>query len=118
MGLIRKLELMHKIYGVNKWETCGKCCNFVRWRHHDRILRKCIVYGLTHSEASDWAKSWVACGHFDKEFNEDTQIPVINLVRMANKENETIVAEGQTTMFDEEQEDSDEYLFRRKDCCC
>jgi hypothetical protein len=102
MGLIRKLDLMHKIYGIRN-HKCGECCNFVSWRHHDRILRKCSVYGLTHSEASDWAKSWVACGHFDKEFDEDTHISVINLVRMANKEPETVVAEGQTSLFAEQE---------------
>ncbi len=37
--------------------------------YHDMILRKCTVYGATHSEASDWRKKYVACGMYDKEWN-------------------------------------------------
>ena len=33
------------------------------------ILRKCTVYGATHSEASDWRKKYVACGMYCKEWS-------------------------------------------------
>ena len=75
---MRKLELMHNQFGRCDGHTCGECSNFVSGRYHDKMLRKCGVYGLTHSEASDWAKRWAACGMFCKEY---TGRPVIELVR-------------------------------------
>ena len=59
-----KLSLMHKLYSKNPAQVCGTCSNFVSGRRHGRILRKCSRYGLTHSEASDWAGSWRACGMY------------------------------------------------------
>jgi hypothetical protein len=58
----KQLERMHMVYGKSHVLKCGTCCNFVRDRYHDRMLQKCERYGLTHSEASDWAQSWEACG--------------------------------------------------------
>lgn len=58
---LRKLALMHQQFGVCYGHSCGECSNLVSGRYRGRILRKCEVYGLTHSEASDWAKRWVAC---------------------------------------------------------
>lgn len=61
----KQIALMHKYFGRAYTERCGTCCNFVRDRYHDRILQKCERYGLTHSEASDWAQSWEACGVYN-----------------------------------------------------
>jgi len=58
----KQLERMHRLFGRDHAQKCGTCCNLVSGRYHDRILQKCERYGLSHSEASDWAKSWVACG--------------------------------------------------------
>lgn len=63
----RKLDRMHLIFGRHDGHTCGECSNFVSGKYHDKTLRKCRVYGLTHSEASDWKKSGVACGMFNRE---------------------------------------------------
>lgn len=32
-------------------------------------LRKCTVYGATHSEASDWRKKYEACGLYNKPWS-------------------------------------------------
>ena len=77
-GTIRKLELMHRRFGKFDGHRCGECSNLVSGRYHDKILRKCRVYGLTHSEASDWAKRWTACGAFNTEYNG---FPIIELVK-------------------------------------
>lgn len=69
MTTIRKMELMHREFGTTEGKTCGNCSNFVSGKYRDRILRKCTVYGLTHSEASDWAKRWQACGMYGKEWH-------------------------------------------------
>ena len=75
---LRKLELMHHMFGADPAHTCGECFNMVCGRYGNRTLRKCAVYGLTHSEASDWAKSWVACGRFNQTYAGG---PIIRLVR-------------------------------------
>ena len=75
---LRKLALMHQQFGVCYGRTCGECSNLVSGRYRGRILRKCKVYGLTHSEASDWAKRWVACGMLNGIY---AGRPIIELVR-------------------------------------
>lgn len=74
---VRKIDLMHQMFGTADGK-CGECDHLIEGRYHDRMLRKCEVYGLTHSEASDWAKRWKACGLFNKETNHKN---VIRLVR-------------------------------------
>ncbi len=93
MAKLRKIELMRRLYGTNPDGcTCGECCSFVSGRYHSRVLRKCRRYGLTHSEASDWAKSWMACGLFDKPM-KDNEGPVIRTVHGERKADGTM--EGQ-----------------------
>lgn len=74
---MRKIDLMHKYYGRNYYNKCGNCNHFVQGKYHDKTLRKCECYGLTHSAASDWTKSWTACGLFGKEYSGN---PMIRLV--------------------------------------
>lgn len=79
---LRKIALMHQLFGTAPGR-CGECDHLVEGRYHDRMLRKCEVYGLTHSEASDWAKRWAACGQKNKETAHQN---VIRLVRNEAKE--------------------------------
>lgn len=66
--MVRKIARMHALFGIDRCHKCGECSNFVSGRYMSKILRKCRVYGLTHSQASDWAKSWAACGMFNREY--------------------------------------------------
>lgn len=52
---LRKLALMHRFFGVLDGHTCRECSNFIKGKYHDKVLCKCKVYGITHSEATDWA---------------------------------------------------------------
>lgn len=79
---VRKLELMHRQFGRCETHVCGECIHLVSERYHDKTYRKCKVYGLTNSEASDWAKRWTACGMFNKAY---AGRPIINLVRPEKK---------------------------------
>lgn len=83
--MIRKISLMHKLYGIG-YGICGTYSHFVEGLYHDRILRKCEIYGLTHSEASDWAKKWQACGLKNKDTAHEN---IIRLVRRENPKTET-----------------------------
>lgn len=74
----RKYQLMQKEFGNCPGHVCGECSNLVKgdWNH-----TKCKVYGVTSSQASDWAKRWLACGMFNKTY---TGRPIIELVRRSN----------------------------------
>ena len=54
--MIRKIDEMHRRFGVLQDKRCEDCSNLIKGRYHDMLLRKCLVYGATHSEASDWRK--------------------------------------------------------------
>lgn len=95
---LRKQQLMYKQFGMCDGHVCGECSNLVEGRYHDKILRKCKVYGMTHSEASDWAKRWLACGMFNKTY---TGGPIMALVRPVRKQTEATIEEpleGQLTL--------------------
>lgn len=76
--MVRKIDLMHREFGITESHTCGECCNMERYRYRSRIYKKCRVYGCTNSEASDWALGWGACGMFGKEYNGTEIIKMIS----------------------------------------
>lgn len=87
----KKNELMRQLFGACEGHVCKECSNFTTGRYTDKTLRKCRVYGLTHSEASDWAGRWPACGMFNmrRGGGRRTSLPPEPL-------------EGQITLFNEE----------------
>lgn len=95
---LRKIELMHRLFGKTEGHTCRECCNLVEGRYHDRILRKCKVYGLTHSEASDWAKRWLACGMFNKPWDKEPVIRQVVPERKKKEEPDSEPIEGQLSI--------------------
>lgn len=83
--------LRQQSWQLEKWSLCisgsgkpqrvsARSANiFCKDRYDDRILQKCKVYGLTHSEATDWKQSYDACGLFpDKPYDG---IDIVRLVR-------------------------------------
>jgi len=97
MSSLRKIALMHEIHGVKPMHKCGDCSNFISGRYHDRILRKCKRYGLTHSEATDWAKSWTACGILNIPL-PDGEKTVIEVKKMSRRVREAQALEGQVML--------------------
>ncbi len=96
---IRKIVLMHKMFGKCEGHTCGECSNLIEGYYHDKKLRKCLVYGATHSEASDWAKRYVACGKFNTEYDGTPIIKFVGKYRTQNG----IVVDGQISMLKEDE---------------
>lgn len=94
MVRMKKIDRMHKLFGVCEEHTCKECSNYIRIRYRDKMLRKCQVYGLTHSEASDWAGKWTACGMFNQEYGGR---PVIEIRPEQPQELEPL--ENQTCLF-------------------
>lgn len=75
--MLRKIDLMHKLFGVADGK-CRDCCHFISGEYQSiRNLQKCGIYGMTHSAASDWAQRYNACGLFNKETNRRNVIRLV-----------------------------------------
>lgn len=80
---IRKIELMHRLFGRTEGRSCGDCENLVTEDYRGKKYRKCMAYGDTSSEASDWVKHYPACGIYNTEYHGR---PVIELVKRRSPE--------------------------------
>ena len=94
--MLRKIDAMHERFGVVPDKRCGECSNLISGRYNTRYLSKCVVYGATHSEASDWKKRNMACGMFNKEWNG---YPIIRRLT-PDKAEPVPEIEGQESLFD------------------
>ena len=92
---LRKIDLMQKFFGICEGHTCGECSNLVEEPYHGKMYRKCKVYGLTHSAASDWAKRWLACGKFNTPYHGRRIILLVTRARTNKEEAQRIELEGQ-----------------------
>ena len=91
----RKINAMHVMFGSCDGHTCGECSNLITGKYHEKTLRKCRLYGVSHSEATDWAKRWPACGKFNCD---DRNVCVIRRV-IARRPPEALI-DGQMKMLD------------------
>ena len=92
---IRKIDLMHQLFGKASG-LCRDCSHYQRYHYRDKPYRKCEVYGITNSEASDWVGRYQACGLFNKPYPYKNS-KIIRHLR-CEKEIEKPI-EGQTTLF-------------------
>lgn len=91
-----KIGRMQKRFGkVN--DRCKNCSHFVIWSGYAKNYFKCEVYGTSNSTATDWRKSYPACGMFnDDSWNGVEMIKVFNATK---KEQEEIQVDGQISLF-------------------
>ena len=94
--MLRKLELMHEIFGECSGHRCGECSNLERFMS-SRSIFKCRAYGITWSEASDWRKKWTACGLFDTPYDGP---PAMHLRWMLIQKKHQTQIDGQVEMED------------------
>ena len=94
--MLRKIDKMHSMFGKTVGKKCQECDYLVSYRHHNRMVRKCEIYGDTRSEASDWAQSWDACGLIGKEWKG---VPIIKTNRWKEPKEEEQIP-GQISIFD------------------
>jgi hypothetical protein len=70
---------MHKLFGKSE-HICKDCEHFKKINTSGlmarRFVQKCECYGITHSESSDWAQKWQACGLFNQPYNGKPVIEV------------------------------------------
>ena len=90
---------MYELFG----KTDGKCKNCEHYKYWGKnqvcasALRKCEVYGITASEASDWKSGYEACGLFpnkENPYNRD-----IMELRIGGKKKQEEQIDGQMTLF-------------------
>lgn len=77
----RRIAAMHKRFGTKTGQYCKGCTHLISFKYHDRTYHKCELYGLSHSESSDWRRSWMACGMHDQPVNDETWVPVMKLIK-------------------------------------
>lgn len=92
----RKITAMWDFFGKFRGKCCSECSHLVKERFY-----KCEVYGISRSEATDWAKSWTACGAFNIDAIERMDL-YKQLRKLRPQEDETI--KGQMTFLGEEDE--------------
>ncbi len=78
-----KLAIMHRRYGKEFHHRCSKCIHHMDG-FNDRPNHKCKVFGVSMSEATDFASDGIACGLYDKETMEKDVYLTLN--RKKNKE--------------------------------
>ena len=94
---LRKISIMHRVYGRMQGRTCEDCPALACYMAPSgRRYYKCLAYGNTPSAASDWAKSWPACGLWGKGIPRG-HVPVM-------RRKDDIPIEGQISMFEEVKE--------------
>lgn len=90
----KKISLMHRLFGATN-HICKECGNFKRHKYHDRVYRKCLIYGDTNSEATDWNASYQACGKFNESYDGT---PVVEWKKSQPKTKTIERIEGQEEM--------------------
>lgn len=91
---MRKLELMHSLFGIDSEHKCKECSNLTS---REYTFKKCKVYGRSDSEATDWCLKYEACGMFNKEYSET---PIKDLKKHYPREVDNTPMEGQIDLFD------------------
>lgn len=91
----QKAKRMYKQFGmITDGRRCKDCDNLIKVEHGNHRVYKCLVYGNTHSESSDWRISNTACGMINREYKGR---PIIELRETQSRSDEQI--EGQLTVF-------------------
>lgn len=93
----RKIDAMHKRYGTVD-EKCKVCRWLLRFDYHGKRYYKCKLYGVSHSEATDWRLSYQACGALNIPEDElDAYSPY--LMQIIRERNAEPPLEGQISLF-------------------
>ena len=93
---------MNKIQAMYKWSggtdyryLCHECSNCVKVQRGSQTVYKCLVYGNTGSQATDWRASNIACKYFGQAYEGE---PVISMGYVKEKEESQL--KGQISIFD------------------
>ena len=81
----RRIAAMHKRFGTNTALYCKDCSHLIIGMWHDRHYYKCEIYGMSHSEASDWRRSWMACGMYNVPQDMGRWVPLMEQIKHSPK---------------------------------
>lgn len=95
--LERRIIAMHKRFGIKDALYCKDCSHLICGVYHDKRYYKCELYGLSHSEASDWRRSWIACGMYNVPQDMEQWAPLLEHIMRGPKKQEAPIL-GQTVM--------------------
>ena len=90
---MRKIEAMHNKYGIVE-NKCKYCCNLCSYRAN-KVWYKCKVYGISNSEATDWAQRNIACGMFNIPFDEENEISLLKKIKHSHSPSIDFSIDGQ-----------------------
>ena len=85
----RKIDLMHQMFGYADG-VCKECSNF---KPANGGYSKCMVYGISHSEATDWNGRYQACGKKNQEYKNGNVVKTVFPIRMDSD------CDGQMNLF-------------------
>ena len=91
----RKIFAMHKRFGTCGLFRCKDCNHLIGGKYHDRQYYKCELYGMTHSEATDWRVSYQACGMYGVEQDMDRWVSILDQILHSPKKTSEPPIEGQ-----------------------
>ena len=89
----RKINAMHKRFGICWGEHCRDCDHCISGEWHGKQYHKCKLYGMSHSDATDWRLSWMAFGMFNVSVDTDKMNSVYKT--LSNKREPEPQLEGQ-----------------------
>ena len=81
----RRIAAMHQRFGTCGVLQCRGCCHLISGGWHDRRYYKCEIYGMSHSEASDWRRSWAACGMYNVPQDMERWVPLMKQINHGPK---------------------------------
>ena len=92
---MRKISAMYQFSGgADPTHQCVECCNCERFQRGSRRVYKCMLYGNTNSEASDWNAMSTACKLFNMQHR-----PLPEAAREIPPDEDGAIA-GQMSIFD------------------
>ena len=89
----RKIAAMHRLFGT-KEGLCRDCDHLIGGKYHNKQYYKCELYGVTHSEATDWRLSYQACGMYNIQTWANPE-PIIDTLKRSPKD---VTVDGQFRM--------------------
>ena len=96
---MKKIDLMHREFGVIEDKKCGDCPYFLaKEKGNDHSYSKCFIYGQTNSEATDWSRRYTACGGMNLPEGDAIRYDGGGMVRMVHKQREEALINGQLTI--------------------
>ena len=92
---LKKIEKMYHLFGKCEGHKCKECNRLKKYETYNyKKYYKCLNYGNSNSEATDWKINNMACGMFNKE----TEKEVIKIYIPAKQEK--VKNENEITIFD------------------